>query len=129
VNDSELKIGILLLLSNRRKHPDATVADLKDGLANFAFLVPRVDAMESVNPDLSHLIGDGVVSIPGKPVDTGAHKKMRACVSGAAEQFIDIALAIPDMHDALRLGQQRWIASGSPTSDSSPSARSARGWG
>ena len=63
--------------------------------------------MQSLNSDLAHLVGDGVVSVAREPIDTCSQKEVGAGLIGYREQFVDVALAIADMDDTLRLGQQR----------------------
>jgi hypothetical protein len=48
-----------------------------------------------------------VVAVSGKPVDTGAEQEVGAGIAGGAEQLIDVALAISNMHEILRLTEQR----------------------
>jgi hypothetical protein len=63
--------------------------------------------MKALNLHLSHLVGDGVVSLSRKPVDTGPQKEMSTVHHGQRKQFVDIALAISDADYAIRFGQQR----------------------
>jgi hypothetical protein len=48
-----------------------------------------------------------VVSLARKPVNTRSQKEVSAGLMGDRKQFVDIALAITDMDDALGFGQQR----------------------
>src|SRR5271163_2586784 len=98
---------ILLLLGDRREHPDAAVAEFKNGFANLTLLIPDFDSVEPLDFYLFHLIGDGVVAFSCKPVDTGPHQKMSPGIVGYAEQFVDVALAISDVDDSLWVGEQR----------------------
>lgn len=106
MKDGERQFGVSLLLVDRREHPDATVTYLENRFADFALLVPGLDPVQPLHPDLRHLIGDGTVSFSRKSVDAGAPKEVSADIAGGREQFVDVALAVSDMHDALRLCEQ-----------------------
>src|SRR5260370_3658700 len=103
VDDGEFERGVQLLFGDWGKNLDTQIANLDNGFASFSPLVPHINAMQPSNSHLSHLVGDGVISVSGKMVDAGPQEKMGAGIVGRTEQFVDVALAIADMHDALRL--------------------------
>ena len=46
---------------------------------------------------------DRSIAISGQPVNAGANQKMRAQLLRQAEQFVDVALPIPDVDTAARI--------------------------
>jgi hypothetical protein len=48
-----------------------------------------------------------MISVSRKPVDTGSQEEMCTSVVGRAEQFVDVALAVADVDDALWRCEQR----------------------
>ena len=98
---------IYLLFCDRSKHPDAAIAEFKNGFTHGAFLIAHFDPVQPFHSHLAHLVGDSVVSLARKPVDTRSQKEVSAGLMGDREQFIDVALAIADMDDPLGFSQQR----------------------
>ena len=109
MNNSKIQIRILLLLSDRRKHADAAIADLQNRLPDLTSVTPffYLNAMQPLDRNLLHLIGDGVLAISGQPVHAGAHHEMRSHLLCRAEQFVNITLPIADVDTAARLVEQR----------------------
>ena len=62
--------------------------------------------MQPSNSNLSHLRSDGVTFVSSETVDAGPQVEMSASIMSRTEQLVDVALAIPDMHDALRLCEE-----------------------
>jgi hypothetical protein len=56
----------VLLFCDRRKDTDAPISELKNGFTHVTLLVPNFDPVQALNPHLSHLVGDGVVSLSRK---------------------------------------------------------------
>ena len=57
--------------------------------------------------EVSHFVGDGVVSVPGQPIDAGSDQEVRPELLGQTEQFVDIALAVANVNAAFRGVEQR----------------------
>src|SRR5580765_1620734 len=74
--------------------------------SHYSSFIPELDAMQPLDPDLRHLVGDRVATVPGQPVDAGSHQEGRAQIMGRAEEFVHVALAVADMHASLRLIEQ-----------------------
>ena len=103
VDDGEFERGVQLLFGDWGKNLDTPIANLDNGFASFSPLVPHFNAMQPSNSHLSHLVSDGVISVSSETVDAGPQEEMSAGIVSRTEQFVDVALAIADMHDALRL--------------------------
>ena len=103
MDDGEFERGVQLLFGDWGKNLDTPIANLDNGFASFSPLVPHFNAMQPSNSHLSHLVSDGVISVSSETVDAGPQEEMSAGIVSRTEQFVDVALAIADMHDALRL--------------------------
>jgi hypothetical protein len=101
VDDGEFERGLQLLFGDWGKNLDTPIANLDNGFASFSSLVPHFNAMQPSNSHLSHLVGDGVISVSRETVDAGPQEEMSAGIVSRTEQFVDVALAIADVHDAL----------------------------
>jgi hypothetical protein len=55
--------GIQLLFGDRSENQDAPIAELKNGLAHVPLLIPDLDSVQTLDPNLSHLVVDGVLSL------------------------------------------------------------------
>ena len=62
--------------------------------------------MQSFQFDFLHFLSNCVVAIASQAVDTGPDKEVRANVMRRAEQLVDIAFPITNMHATLRVGEQ-----------------------
>ena len=89
------------MFSNRRQDVKATIFDLKHGGADIALVVTRLDPMQTFDDDFVHFIRDRMRTIAGKAVNTCSHQKMCSKLLGRAEEFIDVAFAIPDVNAAI----------------------------
>jgi hypothetical protein len=107
MNNSKIQIGVLLLLADRRKHADATIADLQNRLPDLTSVVTHLNAMQPPDRNLLHFIGDRVLAISGQPVHAGAHQEMRSHLPCRTEQFVNITLPIADVDTAPRLVEER----------------------
>ena len=107
MNNSKIQIRVLLLLADRRKHADATIPDLQNRLPDLTSVVTHLNAMQPLDRNLLHLIGDGVLAISGQPVHAGAHQEMRSHLLCRTEQFVNITLPIADVDTAPRLVEER----------------------
>src|SRR6266566_4877662 len=71
--------------------------DLENGFVRIAVAVSNFDAMQSLDRDFIHFLGDRVIPVTSQPVDTGPNQEMRSDLLCRAEKLVDIALAITDM--------------------------------
>jgi hypothetical protein len=62
---------ISLLFSDRRKHSNLAVSDFENGLVQIAATVSNFNAMQSLDRDLIHLVGNRVIAVSSQAVDTG----------------------------------------------------------
>lgn len=95
---------ILPLLGDGRQDADAPTAEFKNGFADITFLVAHFDPAQSLDFDLAHLVGNGVVAFAHKPVDAGSQKEVSPSVLSNRKQRIDLALTVTDMDEMLRPG-------------------------
>lgn len=98
---------IHLLFGDWSKDPDAAVAEFKNGFSHSTFLIAHFDSVQPLHAHLSHLFSDSVIAVARKPVYTRSQKEVSAGLMGDREQFVDVALAIADVDDTFRFGQQR----------------------
>ena len=103
----ERERGIALLLGERRQHREAVVLDGEVRLALLAVVVTHRDPMLTLGRLLVQRCDDRLGAVIRPPVDTAAHKKVRAKLVRRDEQLIDVALAIADMDAPCRIGDKR----------------------
>ena len=63
--------------------------------------------MQTLNPNLLHLVGDGTVSSSRETVNACAQQEVDIGIAGGTEQLVDVAFQVADVHDALRFAKQR----------------------
>lgn len=63
--------------------------------------------MQPLDRDLLHLVGNRVLTVAGKAVDAGSHDEVRAELLRLAEQLVDVAFSIADVHAAIGRREQR----------------------
>jgi hypothetical protein len=98
---------ILPLFGDGRKDADAPIAEFKNGFADIAFLVAHFDAVQSLDFDLAHLVGNGVVAVTCKSVDACSQEEVSTGILSDREQLINVALTVTNMDETLRGGKQR----------------------
>src|SRR5258708_6787952 len=86
--------GIKLLLSDRRQDAKLTIPELENSFVWITVIVPDLDAMDPLNGDLFHRVGDRALSVACQPVIAGPDHEMRSGFARRAEQLVDVALAI-----------------------------------
>jgi hypothetical protein len=59
--------------------------------------------MQPPDSHIAHFVSNRMVSVSGEAINAGSHQKMRPNLLRDAEQFIDVALSVADMHTSLRL--------------------------
>ena len=91
---------IPLLLSDRRQYVDAAVLDFDVGGLDTTGIIGNLDMVKPGDAEVAHFVSDGMVSVPGQPVDAGSDQEMRPELLGQAEQLVDVALAVADMNAA-----------------------------
>ena len=62
--------------------------------------------MQTPHATLGHFVSDRVIAISGQPIDAGSHQEASSEFVSQAEQLVDVALSITDMHAALGLVNQ-----------------------
>ncbi|MNY37369.1 hypothetical protein D3C86_1719290 [compost metagenome] len=62
--------------------------------------------MQTPHANIGHFVSDRVTAIASQSVDAGSHQEVSSELIGQAEQLVDVALAITDMHAALGLVDQ-----------------------
>lgn len=62
--------------------------------------------MQTFTGNRGNLCCDREGTVTGKPIHTGTQKKTSACFFSLAEQLVDVAFTIADMHTALRVTEQ-----------------------
>ncbi len=80
-------------------------------LDRVALSVAHLDAMGALDPHLVHLNLEAGRAVIGAAVGAGADQEVRACVARGAKQFVDVALAVPNVDAAARLSWTAWISS------------------
>jgi hypothetical protein len=85
------------LFANRRQDADLAVPDLENCLVGIAIAVSDFDAMQSLDGDLIHFVGNRVVPVPRQAVDTGPDQEVRSDLLRHTEKFVDVAFAITDV--------------------------------
>ena len=95
------------MFGDGRVDGDAPIAEFEHGFAQVAFLVAHFDPVQSLDFDLAHLVGHGVVAFARKPVDAGSHEEVSPGILGDGEQLRNVALTVTNMDKALRGGKQR----------------------
>jgi hypothetical protein len=93
---------IPLLLADRRQDMDAAVFDFNGGGLDPACLAGNLDMVKPGDVKVLHFVGDGVISVPGQPIDAGSDQEMRPEFLGQTEQFVDVALTVGDVNTAFR---------------------------
>ena len=83
------------------------ILELKDGLTDVSLVVSDVDSVKAFNLSFLHLRRNYVAAIAGQTIYAGSDQEVRLRVSGRAEKFINIALAITNMNASRRFTQQR----------------------
>ena len=106
MDDREDECWILLLLRHRRQHPQAAIFEFEDRCRSFALPVPYGNAMHALDGDLCHLFLHLRRAVAGRAVGAGAHEEMGARIVRGAEQLVDVAFAVTDMHTPSRFTQQ-----------------------
>ena len=97
MNDHQGQRGISVLFSDWRQNSNRSIPDLENGLIRIAVSVSHFDAMQSLDCDLIHLVGDRVTSISSQAVDARSNQEMRSDLLCGAEKLIDVTLAITNM--------------------------------
>ncbi|XIA68082.1 hypothetical protein ACFIOY_18325 [Bradyrhizobium sp. TZ2] len=80
--------GIALLLSDRRQDANLAITDLKNGLVRIAVAVSDFDAMEPIDSDLVHFVGDRVIPVSSQAVDSGPDQEMSSYLLCCAEKLV-----------------------------------------
>jgi hypothetical protein len=106
MKDGEVQFGVQLLLADRREYPDAAVADFDNCFADLSLVVANLDPVQAVKSHFGHFVPDRVVTRSSETVNAGAQEEVSAGVGRSAEQFIDVPLAISNMHKLLRPSDQ-----------------------
>ncbi len=78
MDHDEIQRGIVFLLADRRQDVDAPILEFERGTADIAVFVACLDAMQPLDRDLFHLVGDRVFAITGKAIDARSHDEVRA---------------------------------------------------
>ncbi|MDF0492956.1 hypothetical protein [Bradyrhizobium yuanmingense] len=60
------------------------------------------DPMWAFDRNLVHFVGNCMIAVPGKPINTGSHQEACSNLLGQAKQLIDVALAITNMNASSR---------------------------
>jgi hypothetical protein len=76
MNHDEVQLRILLLLADRRQDVNSPILQLERGAADIAMLVTRFDAMQPLDRDVLHLVGNRVLAIAGEAIDAGSHDEV-----------------------------------------------------
>src|SRR5262245_7228654 len=63
--------GYRFLFADRRQDANLAISDLKNRFVGIAIAVSDFDAMQSLDGDLIHFVGNRVISVPRQAVDTG----------------------------------------------------------
>jgi len=74
------------------------IAQLEFGLAHAAVLSRRLDPVPAGRRYPRHLGGHRALAVDCQPINAGANRKVGAELTRLAEQLVDVALAITDMH-------------------------------
>ncbi|MGY3532308.1 hypothetical protein [Bradyrhizobium sp. USDA 4452] len=102
MDHGQSECGIFRLFADRRQDAYLAVPDLKNGVVGIAFVVLDLDPMQTLDRNLVHFVGNCMIAVPGKPINTGSHQKMRSNLLGQAKQLIDVTLAITNMNASFR---------------------------
>ena len=104
MQNRQFLIGTALLLADRWADANAFVAQLQFG--DIGRVIAQLYAMQPLNRDLGHLVGDRVASIAREPIDAGAHEKVRPSLPNCAEKLVNVVLTIANMDKSLRGAEQ-----------------------
>lgn len=102
MDHGQSECGIFRLFADRRQDAYLAIPDLKNGVVGIAFVVLDLDPMQTLDRNLVHFVGNCMIAVPGKPINTGSHQEMRSNLLGQAKQLIDVALAITNMNASSR---------------------------
>lgn len=79
---------------------------LQSDFGQLAVPVSNFDMMQSLGGHALHLCGDGLIPISGETIHTTSYEKASSRLLRGAEQFVDVAPPISDMHTALGFAEQ-----------------------
>jgi hypothetical protein len=94
---------VSLLFTDWWQDTNLAIANLKNGLIRISVLVSHQNPMQPPDSHIAHFVSNRMVSVSGEAIKAGSHQKMRPNLLRDAEQFIDVALSVADMHTSLRL--------------------------
>ncbi len=80
----------------------AAITEFKNGFTHAAFLIAHFNSVQPLYAHLAHLFSDGMVALACQSVHARSQKEVSAGLMGDGEQFVDVALMIADVDDALR---------------------------
>ncbi|HEX2851690.1 MAG TPA: hypothetical protein VHO24_00525 [Opitutaceae bacterium] len=107
VNHRQFQRPVVLLLRDGCQHEHPTVSQFEHGLGSLAVLIAHGDTMEAFDPNLLH----SGIGFRGPILDEAgigaADHEVRPDVMRRAEQFVNVGLAVADMHAPLRCAEQR----------------------
>lgn len=106
MDDLKALMFISFLLSDRWANNHRGEPDGKTAFLGLAGCIAEADKMRTTRFDAGHDLRDGGVAVFGQPVDAGADQEIRSQLTGKAEEFIDVALAVADMDAWLRRADQ-----------------------
>jgi len=107
MDDGEQQLRSVFAFVVRRPDPQAAIANLHGGGEGPSALVAALDAVQALHRHLAHRFGNRMFSRSGQPIGAGADEKMRARLLDRKEQFVKVALPVPDMHTAAGIAEQR----------------------
>ena len=94
------------MFADRRQDVNLAVPDLENRLVGVAVVVSNFNAMQSLDCDLIHFLGNRMTAVASQTVDTCPDQEVRSDLLGRAEKFVDVALAITDMDASSRIVQK-----------------------
>ena len=101
----EFERGVTALLANRRQYADPAELELKDRFGHVPAPITHFDSVQSLAVNLGYLRSNGVLAVACETIHAGAQQKVRASILSLAEEFVDIAFAIPNVHASRRIAQ------------------------
>src|SRR3954451_17589151 len=93
-----------VVLANSQRLWDKRQVD--GGRANTALAVADLNTVHALDLHLVHLGRDRVIAVAGQPVDAAADDEVGAEILGGAEQLVNVALTVADMHAPTRRSEQ-----------------------
>ncbi len=110
MDDRQDRRRVSLLFTNWWQDTNLAIANLKNGLIRISVLVSHHNPMQPPDSLIAHFFSNRMVSVSGEAINAGSHQKIHTNLLRDAEQFIDVALSIADIHTSLRLTEVQWIA-------------------